>query len=159
MSEENTPLLKKLRWKLFLLGTFKIPMLGRLRPKLELINDEKVQLKIKLRKRSKNHLNSMYFAALAAGADCAAGLHAFYYAEKYSRKISFAFKSMQGQFLKRAETDTTFIFSGGKEIDAVVLKSMETGERFNHVCDVEAYNTKGEVVATFEMEASVKVVS
>jgi len=158
MADENSPLLKKLRWKLFLLGMFKIPMLGRLRPELELINDEKVQLKIKLKKRSKNHLNSMYFAALAAGADCAAGLHAFYYAEKYSKKISFAFKSMQGQFLKRAETDTTFIFNGGKAIEAVILKSMETGERFNHVCDVEAYNTEGEVVATFKMEASVKVI-
>ena len=158
MADENSPLLKKLRWKLFLLGTFKIPMLGRRRPGIEVINDEKVQLKIKLKKRSKNHLNSMYFAALAAGADCAAGLHAFYYAEKYNRKISFAFKSMQGQFLKRAETDTTFTFNGGKAIEAVILKSMETGERFNHICDVEAYNTEGEIVATFKMEASVKVI-
>ncbi len=157
-SVENLSLAKNLRWKLFLLGFFKIPMLGRLHPKIECINDEMVQVKIKLKRRSKNHLNSMYFGALAVGADCCGGLHAFYFAEKYHKKISFAFKSMSAQFLKRAETDATFIFNSGKEIEALVMKSIETGERYNHTCTIEVFNTSKELVATFNMEASLKVV-
>lgn len=152
-------LLKKMRWNLFLLSRIKIPMLGRLKPELLHINDESAAIKIKLRRRSKNHLNSMYFAALAAGADCAAGLHAFYFAQKMDRKISFAFKSLEGQFLKRAETDTFFEFDGGKEIEKMVLQSIETGLRYNHICDVNAYNTNRELVAVFKMEASIKVIA
>lgn len=154
----NSQLAKKMRFKLFLLGFFKIPMLGKLRPKIVEINDETVQVKIKLKRRSMNHLNSMYFAALAAGADCCAGLHAFYFAEKYGYKISFAFKSMEGNFLKRAESDTTFVFKGGQEIHQKIQESIATKERYNHPCKVEAYNTSGELVATFVMEASMKVV-
>ncbi|HRO75873.1 MAG TPA: DUF4442 domain-containing protein [Crocinitomicaceae bacterium] len=149
-------LYKKLKWKLWLLGRFKIPMLGSLRPKLLFIDDEVVYLKIKLKRRSKNHLNSMYFGALAVGADCAAGLHAFYYAEKHQQKISFAFKSMHGQFLKRVETDAIFTFKGGKEIENVVLQSMKSGERYNHSCQIEVFNKQEELVALFTMEASVK---
>jgi|SRR5690554_2371738 len=155
---EPKSLAKTLRWKLFLLGFFKIPMLGKLRPKITCINDEMVQVKIKLRRRSKNHLNSMYFGALAVGADCCAGLHAFYFAEKHHRKISFAFKSMDAQFIKRVETDAKFVFNNGKEIEALVLKSIETGERYNHPCTVEVFNESSELVATFTMEASLKVV-
>lgn len=156
--QQQENLFKKIRWKLFLMGLFKIPMLGRLRPHLLSIDDNEIQLKIKLNRLSKNHLNSMYFGALAVGADCAAGLHAFYYAEKMNLNISFAFKSMRGEFIKRAESDTIFVFSEGKTIERIVLKSVESGERYNHLCTVNAFNTSNELVAIFEMEASIKVI-
>lgn len=149
---------RSMKRKLFLMGFLKIPMLGRLHPTLLQIDDETVQLKIKLRRRSKNHLNSMYFGAMAVGADCAAGLHAFYFAEKHGKKISFVFKSMSADFLKRVMTDAIFTFSGGKEIEAIIRKSIETGERYNHECKVVVTNSEGEEVAIFTMEASVKVV-
>ena len=79
--------LKKMKWMLFLLGLTKIPIIGYVKPKLIELNDEKAGVKIKLRRRSKNHLNSMYFGALAVGADVAAGLHAFYFAGKMGRKV------------------------------------------------------------------------
>lgn len=147
-----------MRWLLFLLSRIKIPMLGRLKPQLISVDDETAMVKIKLRRRSKNHLNSMYFAALAAGSDVAGGIHAFYFAEKYSKKISFAFKSMKGQFLKRAETDVVFKCSEGKTIEVLVQQSIETKERYNHPVEVTAYNTQNEIVAVFEMELSIKVI-
>jgi len=152
-----TPTLSEMRRNLFLMGFLKIPMLGRLHPKLLHIDDEKIVLKIKLRRRSKNHLNSMYFGALAIGADCASGLHAFYFAKKYNRQISFVFKSMSAEFIKRAESDVTFVFNDGKEIEKLVLKSKDTGERYNRFCDVTCLNEQQEVVAIFKMESSVKV--
>ena len=150
--------LKSMQWKMFLLGFFKIPLLHYVRPRLIEINDEKVVLKVRLRRRTKNHLNSMYFGALAVGADVAGGIQVFYFAEKYNKKVSFAFKGMNAQFLKRSETDTIFESNQGYVVAAAVKKSMETGERINDTINVIAKNTQGEIVATFEMGISLKVV-
>jgi hypothetical protein len=59
--------------------------------------------------------------------------------------------------LKRAETDTFFESNQGAVIVAALKKSMETGERVNDIVNVIAKNTKGEIVATFEMGISLKV--
>lgn len=100
----------------------------------------------------------MYFAALAVGADVAGGIQVFYFAEKHGKKVSFAFKGMNAQFLKRAETDTFFESNQGHVVAAAIKKSIETGERINDTIDVIAKNTNGEIVATFEMGISLKVV-
>jgi acyl-coenzyme A thioesterase PaaI-like protein len=157
---ENTAVpmtIGKMRWMIFLLGLLKIPLIGYLRPKLILLNDESAHVRIRFRRRSKNHLNSMYFGALAVGADVAGGIHAFYFAGKWNKKVSFAFKSMQAEFLKRAESDTVFECNAGREIERIVLESFQTQERINHKVRVDAKNTAGELVAVFDMEISVKV--
>ena len=73
--------LRKMKWLLFKLGFFKIPIIGFVKPQLLVLNENESHVRIKIRRRTKNHLNSMYFGALAVGADVAAGLHAFYFAE------------------------------------------------------------------------------
>lgn len=157
MTDSNSPVnIGKIRWMLFLLGLVKIPLIGYLRPKLISLNDESVQVRIKFRRRSKNHLNSMYFGALAVGADVAGGIHAFYFSEKHHKKVSFAFKSMKAEFLKRAESDVTFECREGKMIESIVLESFAKQERINQIVKVEAKNTDSETVALFEMEISIK---
>jgi len=150
-------LFKKVKWQLFLLGLFKIPMIGFLRPKLFQLNNDSVSIKIRLRRRSKNHLNSMYFGALAVGADLAAGIHVFYFSELNNMNTSFAFKGMQVDFLKRAETDIVFRCSEGSVIQSVMKESQKTGERINKSINVEAFNLSEELVASFQMVISVKV--
>lgn len=149
--------LKKMKWMLFLLGFAKIPIIGFVKPKLITLNDEEASVKIRLRRRSKNHLKSMYFGALAVGADVAAGLHAFYFAEKMGKKVSFAFKGMNAEFLMRAESDITFISEDGAKVSHAMNRSLELGERINEPISVLAKNTKNEIVATFEMIVSVRV--
>jgi|TARA_R110000737_G_scaffold157205_1_gene185748 acyl-coenzyme A thioesterase PaaI-like protein len=149
--------LRSIRWKLFLLGKFGIPMLGFARPKLLSIDADEVRMRIKLRRRTKNHLKSMYFGALAVGADTAAGLHAFYLSQTQGLNISLAFKAVDGQFLKRAETDVVFVCKQGKLVKDMMDESAKTGERINQELLVEAYNTYDEVVATFKMTLSLKV--
>ena len=56
----NKVSLGQMKWKLFLLGLIKIPIIGYIKPKLIQIDDDEILIKIKLRKRTKNHLNSMY---------------------------------------------------------------------------------------------------
>lgn len=147
----------KIQRQLWLLGIFKIPMIGFIRPKLIDIDDDKVVVKVRLKRRSKNHLKSMYFGALAIGADIAAGIHVFYFANSMDKKISFAFKSVQAEFLKRAESDTTFECVEGEKIKSMILKSIESKARVNGEVIVSARNSEDEIVATFVMGVSVKV--
>ena len=147
----------KMRWLLFLLGFVKIPMIRFTRPRLLTIDDDSVRVKIKLRRKTKNHLNSMYFGALSVGADIAGGIQVFYFSKKMDRKVSFAFKGMNAQFLKRAESDIVFESHGGQKIKAAMEKSLKEGSRINDSILVEAKNDAGEVVATFEMIVSVRV--
>jgi len=149
--------LKQMRRKLWLLGFFKIPMIGFVKPKLLKLDDNESVVSIRLRRKTKNHLNSMYFGALAVGADIAAGLHAFYFADSLGHKVSFAFKGMNAEFLMRAESTILFKIDQGELIKKAILHSAETKERVNQPIDVIATNSKNEKVATFVMIVSVKV--
>jgi len=149
--------IRKMKWMLFLLGVFKIPLVGFVKPRLLLVDEKTVQVKIQLRRRTRNHLNSMYFGALAVGADIAGGIHAFYFAELSDSKVSFAFKSMKAEFIKRAESEILFESNEGELVKAAMDQSKLTGERINQIIQVSATDKNGELVATFEMEVSVKV--
>lgn len=98
MPNQNNVSLSKMRRLLWLMGIIKIPLIGYVKPRLLILDDHQVQVKIKLRRRTKNHLQSMYFGSLAVGADVAAGIHAFYFAKKTGVHVSFAFKSVNGEF-------------------------------------------------------------
>jgi hypothetical protein len=151
------------RFKLFLwyFGHFKVALIGYLRPRLIKLSDTEIVMRLPLRRRSRNHLNSMYFGALAVGADLAAGLHGFYYAEREKCKISLAFKSFQAQFLRRPESDVYFVCTGGETIKDMIMESRDSGERINKPINVKAYThylTQPEEVADFILELSVKVI-
>jgi acyl-coenzyme A thioesterase PaaI-like protein len=151
--------IRRMQWLLFLMGLFKIPLIGYVNPKLIEINDEIVKVKIRLRRRTKNHLNSMYFGSLAVGADIAGGIHVFYYSEIMGEKISFSFKGMKAEFLKRAESDVIFESTQGNLLKEGIEESIKSGERVNKTIFVNAIDSKNEIVATFEMIASLKVLS
>jgi acyl-coenzyme A thioesterase PaaI-like protein len=156
MKTEAEKLFKKIKWQLYLLGKFKIPLLGYTGVKLVDINETTSAVSIKLKRRTKNHLNSMYFGALAVGADVAGGIHAFYFANKHDKKVAFAFKGMSCEFIKRAESDCIFVSEDGKKVEDAILQSIKTGDRVNETTHVNVYDVEKELVATFEMIVSVK---
>lgn len=156
MSQPNLSL-KNFNRKLWLLGVFKIPMLAYTKPRILELNEERVKVKIRLRRRTKNHLNSMYFGALAVGADVAAGIFAFYFSELLGKKVSFAFKGIKGDFIMRAETDVIFVCEQGELVRKAMNLSLTSGDRVNETVKVIAYNTQNEPVADFDMIVSVKV--
>ena len=149
--------IKVMRWKLFLLGFFKIPMIHFVRPKLMSVDDYNMVIKIPFRRRTRNHLNSMYFGALAVGADLAAGLHVYYISERLNSTLSLAFKSTSGQFLKRPESDVFFHCQSGEYIMKEIQLAKKTNERINFPVTIIAYNNENEEVAKFEMEVSIRV--
>ena len=142
------------------LGAFlKIPVLNYVTPKFVEMTDAHSVLLIPLTRRTKNHVNSMYFAVLAAGADAASGFLAARHIANTKKNIVLVFKDVHGDFLKRADSDAYFTCRNGPEIAQAVEKASETGERQNVLCEIEVTcpKTQGdEIVAHFKMTLSMK---
>lgn len=152
--------LSKAKWLLWIFAKFKVPMIGYTGIRLCSIDEKEVCLNIKLKRKTKNHVNSMYFGALAVGADVAGGLHAVYHAKAKNVKIAPLFKSFQAEFHRRAESDVTFICKEGLKVRDMITQAKLKGERVNDIICIEAYTeNKGQRthVASFKVELSVKV--
>lgn len=150
------------RYKLFLwyFSHFKVALIGYLKPRLIKLTDSDIVICLPLKRRSRNHLNSMYFGALSVGADLAGGLHGFYHADLAQCKVSLAFKSFQAQFLRRPESDVYFVCTEGDTVKKMIEESQSSGERINKPISIKAYTeylTQPEEVADFILELSLKV--
>ncbi len=139
----------------------KIPLLFAAGPKVVSLTDESCVVSIPFRRKNRNHLGSMYFGALCIGADAAGGLIAAkLFRERKTKNSSLIFKDFTAKFLKRAEGETFFTCTVGREIAAAVQKAEETGERVEVPVPVTAtvpskFGT--EPVAEFLLTLSLKV--
>ena len=139
-------------------GLTKIPLLWFCRPKIIRIDSKIVEIKIPLRRRTKNHLGSMYFGALSVGADITGGFLAMVCIQKSKSKVALIFKDFKADFLRRAEGDVHFKCNEGLEISNLVEKTIESGNRENMVVHIDARvpSISEEVVAKFELTLSLK---
>ena len=107
-------------WQIRLFGIGKIPLIYFCRPTVVKISDKSMEVKIKLRRRTRNHLNSMYFGVLAVGADVTGGFLAMKFIQGSKSKITLIFKDFHAEFLKRAEGDVHFFCEDGAAIQDLV---------------------------------------
>lgn len=144
--------------QLWAFGALKIPVLFFLKPRVLQVDVDKTEVVIKLNRKTKNHLGSMYFGVLAAGADVAGGLLAYRLVQEKGKKVSLAFKEFEAKFHKRAEGDTHFICTQGKEIEEFVDEVLSQEERKNRWVEIEAYSAPDfkEPVASFRLLLSLK---
>ncbi len=153
---------KTLRETFFLraFGLTKIPMLFFISPTVLELSDEKCVVKVPLSRRSSNHLNSMYFGALAAGADCAGGLIAMRLIHTEGKgQVNLIFKDFKADFLKRAEGDVHFTCTQGKDVGDLVRRAIDSGERVSMPVQVTATVPSllgEEPVAQFTLTLSLK---
>lgn len=150
--------LQKLNLYLRIISFWKIPLLFSCRPQIILLNESSVKFKIKLRRRTKNHLGSMYLGALAIGADITSGYFAFHHLNRYNENISIIFKDFHADFNKRAMGDVVFTCSSGIEIKEKIKETIETKKRINFPVAVIATvpSISEEVVARFTLTLSIK---
>ncbi|MEZ8823751.1 DUF4442 domain-containing protein [Vibrio amylolyticus] len=154
--------LRKANIYLSLFGLFKVPFIWLSRPKIVHLDQERVEVKIPLKRRNKNHLNSMYFGVLCVGADVAGGFMAMSKAQSRGEKVSLAFKSVRGEFLKRPEADVHFHCDDGALIDTMLDETIESGERVNQEVKITATSPSlngDEPMAVFYLTLSLKRVS
>lgn len=136
----------------------KIPLLFYVRPSVVEKSSERVVIKIPLGRRSKNHQGSMYFAALAMGADCSVGLLAVELINRQQEKISFIFKDFNAQFYRRATGDVYFSCDQGNEIATLVNDAISSKQRVELPLDAIATvpAETDEPVARFRLTLSLK---
>jgi acyl-coenzyme A thioesterase PaaI-like protein len=115
--------------KLRLWTLSKIPLLFFLRPSVVEAGVGRTVIRIPLSRRSRNHLGSMYFGALCAGADLAGALTAMRRIDASGRRISLIFKDVKAQFFKRAEGDVLFSCEDGEAVAGLVRRAISSGER------------------------------
>jgi acyl-coenzyme A thioesterase PaaI-like protein len=141
-----------------LFGLAKIPMMLFVRPSVREISAERVVVRIPLRRRTRNHIGSMYFGALSVGADCAVGALAMHLIKQQPGNIAMIFKNFSAEFHKRAEGDVDFCCSQGNEIAKLIAQVAASGERDEILVDVIATVPEqgDEPVATFKMALSMK---
>lgn len=151
--------IKKARRMMWLFSVFKVPMIGYVKPKLISIDAEKAVFKIKLRRRTRNHLKSMYFGSLAIGADLAGGFHAFYLSDRMNKKIALVFKNFEAEFIKRPDSDVYFVSESGNLVQEMIDQTIATKERVTQSISIDAYTnyfTNPEKVAEFKLGLSLK---
>tara|TARA_B110001454_G_scaffold39694_1_gene39071 strand:+ start:97 stop:576 length:480 start_codon:yes stop_codon:yes gene_type:complete len=148
----------KLTWMLRLFGFSKVAMIAYCRPRVIFFDDTTLEIKIPLNRRTKNHINTMYFGALSVGADITGGFLALPPIQKSKRKIILVFKDFSAQFLKRAESDVHFICKDGLAVQNLVDTAIKTQERQNFKLKIIAKTPKisNDIVAEFELTLSIK---
>jgi acyl-coenzyme A thioesterase PaaI-like protein len=140
-------------------GLRKIPMLWFIQPKVVEMSDERAVIAVPLTRRTKNHLGSMYFAALAAGADLAGGFTAMAEIRRSGEAVSLVFKDMKADFLKRAEGEAHFVCRDVRATRELVQRAISTGARVDmpvHVDVLVPRKLGDEPVAKFVLTLSLK---
>lgn len=145
--------------KLWIFTLFNIPLIFWLRPRVLELSNQRAMVKIKLNRRTRNHVRSMYFGAICTGVDLVPGLLAMRLIKQSKQKISFVFKDFQGEFLHRAESDVYFICDEGHLIQDAVNKAVTTNERQNvtlHVTTIVPDKFGEESTGKFSLTISMK---
>lgn len=145
----------------FLLNAFtlyKLPLVAFVGPRILELGDEKCIIKVPLGFRTKNHLNVMYFGALAIGAELSIALKAVEIIYSNGYKIDFLFKDFNAKFLKRAEGDVHFVFEDTAGVIEMFNQAKSSEVRIEKTFITKAFvPTYGnEPVAEFELTLSIK---
>ena len=150
----------KATWFIRGFGLRKVPLIFYCRPSVIKLTDETTIVKIPFKRRNRNHLRSMYFGALAVGADVAGGVLAMDLIKKSGHNISLVFKDFKANFLKRPEGNTFFTCNDGISVKNLIDETIETGERVNMLLKITATVPEisgNEPVAEFMLTLSLKL--
>ncbi len=146
-------------WFIRYFGLSKVPLIFYCRPSVIKLTEETTIIEIPFKRRNKNHLKSMYFGALAVGADIAGGVLAMKLIRESRRNISLVFKDFKADFLQRPEGHTHFTCNDGHAIKNLIDEATETAKRVNMPLNIIATVPKisgNEPVAEFVLTLSLK---
>ncbi|MBI3887061.1 MAG: YiiD C-terminal domain-containing protein [Opitutae bacterium] len=149
----------KLNLLLLVFGWKDVPLIGAAGVRLVELDDARCVVCVPLKRRNKNHLGSMYFGALAIGADCAGAMMAFFENRRRGYPVNFVFKDFHADFIKRPEADTLFTCAEVAAVRAAFDETQRTGERVNVPLRVTATTPAKlgtEPVAVFQLTLSLK---
>lgn len=131
-----------------------------IKPSIIELGDRRCEIVVPLSWRTRRRdIHAMYLGTLCMGADVAAGLIAFSIVGRTKQRVSFIFKDLHADFLKRAEGDVHFACEEGEMIAELIRRAMESGERQEATVNVIATVPRklgSEPVAKFALTLSLK---
>ena len=135
-------------------------LLWFIKPSIVAIDDAHCVVRVPLNWRTKRHdIHAMYLGTLCMGADVAGGLIAFNLVRRSGARVSFVFKDIRGEFLKRAEGDVDFTCNDGPLVQDLVQRALAGDDRQEATVTIIATVPKklgDEPVARFALTLSVK---
>jgi len=135
----------------------KIPLLAYCNPCIETLNPQQTMISIPLTAKTMNHLQSMYLGVLTIGAECTAMLMPFMSIMQQNYNIHLIVKSLTADFLKRAESDVSFICNDGELITDTMQQVLHSDKRLNTTVTVSAFTATPKIeVANFQVTLSMK---
>lgn len=145
-------------WLIRLGSLLKVPLLGICFPKVRTLNSQTAEVQLSRWWLTSNHVGSMYFGALAMGAELSIAtrlLHRLYY-EKIP--LSFIFKDASFQFLSRAEDHVIFRCDEVALADQLIARALNTTDRCDHTFNGYAYcvSDPSKKILDFKITLSVK---
>ncbi|MCF8259072.1 MAG: YiiD C-terminal domain-containing protein [Flavobacteriales bacterium] len=141
------------------IGLRQIPLIYYVGARVVETTDRKTVLRIPLNRRTKNHLGSMYFGALAIGADVTGAWVAFQLLQQSKQEVSIVFKDLKAEFLMRPEGDVHFTCTDSRAIREAFAATIADGKRKNlpvRVIATVPSKTGDQPVAKFELTLSAK---
>lgn len=140
------------------IGILKLPLLAFIGPSVVELTDNRSVVKVKLGWKTRNHLNVMYFGALAMGAELSIALKCITEIQKSGQKIDFIFKDFKCNFLKRADGHVHFVCDEADGVAALIQQATQSSERLEKTFRGHAIvPSKGtDDVMTYELTLSVR---
>ncbi len=143
--------------ELNLVGLTSIPLWAFIQPRVAQNDATATRVRIPLGYRTRNHMGSMYFGVLCAGADASLGLAVVRLMRQREAFVVPSFKSMNAEFLRRPDGDVEFRNDSVAETAAAFERALSTGERVNLEVKCTALLAKTrEPVAIFTAMLSMK---
>jgi hypothetical protein len=148
--------IRKLQRFIRLLSLFRVPLLGLLRPRIVELTNRRAEVQLPYEFLTKNHVGSMYFGALAMGAELSIALRLLDRMHREKAPIQFIFKDFSADFLKRAESAVSFVTEEVGEIDQLIETCLQSSKRENGSFRGFAQNSGGEKLMNYQLTISIK---
>lgn len=136
-----------------------IPLLAFCTPRVIELDENRAVARIRLDRRTRNHLGVMYFGALAMGAELSIALKCLQAISASGQKIDFIFKDFECEFHRRADGHVHFICEQAAEVQNLINKAAATSERLTETFKGHAIIPEGESqepVMSYKLTLSVK---
>ncbi len=145
---------------LWSVSSLKLPLLFYIRPRVVQYDEQVCRIQVKLNRRSRNHVGSMYFGALAMGAELSIAAAAVFQIFATRKKVEFIFKSFKCDFLKRADADVIFVSELNEHVEALVQRAIRgQGQRVEETFTGYAVTVKNpqEKIMLYQLTLSMKL--
>ncbi len=141
-------------FRLFLM--LKLPMAFLAGIRVKSVNAVNCEITVPYKWLNQNPFSSTYFAVLAMAAEMSSGMLALMYTMNSTPSVAMLVTNIEAKFVKKATGLTTFTSDSGKEIQAAIVRSIQTGEGQTIICKSIGKNKAGDVEAEFVVTWSFK---